>query len=112
LARSASGYFNNLQYLGGFIFLQILLLCLWHYERFFLSVSDGRIFLAGMDVPLTEAWTTGRWVVLAAGALVGFVRAMRFGIQRYNPFHLAAMFCVATAMVSSMVSGCSPYFHS
>jgi len=104
LARSASGYFNNLQYLGGFIFLQILLLCLWHYERFFFPFLMVAFFWAGMDVPLTEAWTTGRWVVLAAGALVGFVRAMRFGIQRYNPFHLAAMFCVASAMVSSMVS--------
>ena len=82
LARSASGYFNNLQYLGGFIFLQILLLCLWHYERLFFPFLMIGFFWAGMDVPLTETWTMGRWIVLGAGALVGFVRAMRFGLQR------------------------------
>jgi O-antigen ligase len=55
-------------------------------------------------VPSIEIWTIGRWIILAAGALVGFVRAMRFGLQRYHPFHLAAVFCVASALVSSMVS--------
>ena len=109
LGRSASGYFNNQQYLGSFIFLQILLLCLWHYERFFFPFLMIGFFWAGMNVPLTESWTMGRWVVLGAGALVGFVRAMRFGLQRYNPFHLAAAFCVTSAMISSMVS-VSPQF--
>ena len=29
---------------------------------------------------------------------------MRMGVQRYHPFHLAALFCVGSAMVSAMVS--------
>lgn len=109
LARAAPGYFNNQQYLTGFVFLQILLVCLWHYERLFFPFLMIAFFWAGMDVPLSETWTMGRWVVLGAGALVGFVRAMRMGVQRYSPFHLAALFCVASALVSSMVS-VSPQF--
>ncbi len=104
LARSAPGYFNNQQYLAGFIFLQILLVCLWSYDRLFFPFLMVAFFWAGMDVPMTESWTMGRWIVLGAGALVGFARAMRFGLQRYHPFHLAALFCVASALVSAMVS--------
>jgi len=32
---------------------------------------DGRLLVAGMDVPMTHPWTVGRWVVLGAGAFVG-----------------------------------------
>jgi len=104
LARSLPSYFNNQQYLAGFIFLQILLLCLWSYDRFFFPFLMIAFLWAGMDVPMTQPWTMGRWVVLGAGAFVGFVRALRMGLQRYHPFHLAALFCVGSALVSGMVS--------
>jgi len=104
LARSAPGYFNNQQYLAGFILLQILLVCLWSYDRLFFPFLMIAFLWAGMDVPMTEPWTMGRWIVLGAGAFVGFLRAMRMGLQRYHPFHLAALFCVASALVSAMVS--------
>jgi O-antigen ligase len=104
LGRSMPGYFNNQQYLAGFIFLQILLVCLWSYERFFFPFLMIVFMWAGMDLPLAETWTMGRWIVLAAGALVGFARAMRMSVQRYHPFHLAALFCVGSALVSAMVS--------
>jgi O-antigen ligase len=104
LARSMPGYFNNQTYLVGFIFLQILLVCLWFYDRAFFPFLMIAFLWAGMDVPMTEPWTMGRWVVLGAGAFVGLVRALRLGLQRYHPFHLAATFCVASAVVSAMVS--------
>ena len=104
LGRSMPGYFNNAQYLAGFIVLQVLLVCLWSYERFFFPFLMVAFFWAGMDVPLNGTWTIARWIVLGLGALVGFVRAMRMGVQRYHPFHLAALFCVASALVSAMVS--------
>jgi O-antigen ligase len=105
LARSMPGYFNNQQYLAGFIVVQILLLSLWFYDRFFFPFLMIAFFWAGMDVPMSESWTMGRWIVLAIGAVVGFARAMRMGLHRYNPFHLAAFFCVGSAIVSAMVSG-------
>lgn len=104
LARWNPGYFNNPQYLAGFIFFQILLVSLWFYDRLFLAFLMIAFFWAGLDVPLTETWTMGRWFVLLAGSLVGFARAMRLGVQRYRTFHLAALFCVFSALVSAMVS--------
>jgi len=104
LARSVPGYFNNQQYLAGFIFLQVLLVALWFYDRLFFPFLMVAFLWAGMDVPLTELWTSGRWGVLALGALVGFARAMRMGVQKYSVFHLAALFCVGSALVSALVS--------
>ena len=104
LARSMPSYFNNLQYLGGFIFLQILLVCLWSYDLLFLPFLMIAFLWAGMDVPMSQPWIMGRWLVLGAGAFLGFVRAMRVGLHRYRLFHLAALFCVASAVVSAMVS--------
>ena len=104
LARSLPGYFNNQQYLAGFLFLQVLLVCLWSYDLLFFPFLMIAFLWAGMDVPMTQAWVMGRWVVLGAGAFVGFVRALRMGLQRYQPFHLAALFCVGSALVSAMVS--------
>jgi O-antigen ligase len=104
LARSVPAYFNNQQYLAGLIFFQMLLVCLWFYDRLFFPFLMLAFCWAGMDVPLTETWTMGRWFVLALGALVGFARAMRMGVQRYQLFHMAALFCVGSALVSAMVS--------
>jgi O-antigen ligase len=104
MARSMPGYFNNQQYLAGFFVLQVLLLALWFYDRFFFPFLMLAFFWAGMDVPFTETWTMGRWIVLAVGALVGFARSMRAGAQRYSIFHLTALFCAGSALVSAMVS--------
>src|SRR2546421_11155123 len=82
LARSVPGYFNNQQYLGGFIFLQLLLVCLWYYDRFFFPLLMIAFVWAGTQFPLAETWTMGRWVVLGVGAVAGFARAMRVGVHR------------------------------
>ena len=104
LARSLPSYFNNQQYLAGFIFLQILVVCLWSYDRLFFPFLMIAFLWAGMDIPMTQPWTMGRWVVLGAGTFVGFVRALRMSLPRYQLFHLAALLCVASALVSAMVS--------
>ncbi|MFY9558897.1 MAG: O-antigen ligase family protein [Terriglobales bacterium] len=104
LARSFPGYFNNQQYLAGFIFLQILLVCLWSYDRLFFPFLMIAFLWAGMDLPMSAPWTMARWVVLGAGALAGIVHGLRMGFQRFNPFHVAALLCVASALASAMVS--------
>jgi O-antigen ligase len=104
LAQWMPGYFTNQQYLGGLIVLQVLAICLWRYDRLFFPFLMGAFFWAGMALPMSKSWTLGRWVVLGAGALIGLVRGARLGPQRYHPFHLVAMFCVATALISAMVS--------
>ena len=81
LARSLPSYFNNLQYLAGFIFLQILLVCLWSYDRLFFPFLMIAFLWAGMDIPMTQPWTMVRWMVLGVGAFVGFLRALRIGLH-------------------------------
>ena len=104
LGRTMPGYFNNQIYLAGFVFLQILVVCLWSYERLFFPLLMIAFLWAGMDIPWNGPWNFGRWIVLVAGTVVGFARAMRTGGHRYHPFHLAAIACVGSALVSAMVS--------
>jgi len=104
LGRSLPGYFSNQQYLMGLIFLQVLVVCLWFYDRLFFPFLMIAFLWAGTDVPMSEPWTSGRWLVLGAGASVGFVLALKAGAHHYRPFHMVAAFCVASAIVSAMVS--------
>jgi O-antigen ligase len=104
LARSMPGYFTNQQYLAGMIFLQVLTVCLWFYDRLFLPFLMVSFLWAGMDVPMSESWTMTRWIVLGVGAFVGLLRSLKLGRQHYHPFHLVASFCVASALVSAIVS--------
>jgi O-antigen ligase len=104
LARSRPGYFTNQQYLAGVIFLQILAACLWFYDRLFLPFLMVSFLWAGMHVPMSEAWTMARWIVLGAGAFVGLLHSLKLGRQHYYPFHQVASFCVASALVSAIVS--------
>lgn len=104
LARFMPGYFTNQQYLAGMIFLQVLVACLWLYDWLFLPFLMVSFLWAGMNLPMSESWTMARWIVLGAGAFVGLVRSLKLGRQHYHPFHLVASFCVASALVSAIVS--------
>lgn len=97
------GYLNS-YYLGGVIFLQVLLAAVWKYEQRFFPLMVVVFLWAGMSVPLSGLWTSGRWVVLAVGAIAGFALYMRGARHRFSSFHLVAMFCVLAALVSAAVS--------
>src|SRR6266852_9719593 len=64
-------YFRDVSFLGGILLLEIIIASLWNYgQRFFVLLMITFVW-AGLNVPLQSAGTVGRWVVLAAGALVG-----------------------------------------
>lgn len=104
LARSMPGYFTNQQYLAGMVFLQVLALCLWFYDRLFLPFLMVAFLWAGMDLPMSESWTKARWIVLGAGGFIGLLRSLKLGGLHYGRFHLVASFCVASALVSALIS--------
>jgi O-antigen ligase len=104
LGRVLPGYFANPRYLISLILLQVLFVCLWFYEQLFFPLLMVAFLWAGMNVPLSEQWTMGRWAILGAGALFGIVRFLRTGVQRYHAIHAIASCCVASAVVSAMVS--------
>jgi len=97
--------FSNVNYLGGLIALEVVLACLWRFEKIFFPMTIGCFLLAGTGLPLSGASTTVRWVFLAAGGLVGMFLWLRSNRARYfGLFHLVALFCVFSAVASASVS--------
>ena len=104
IAVSRPDYFNNLDSLATLCFLQFLLVVIWHYRILFFPLLMAVFLWAGMVLPLNGAWTSGRWFVLAAGALAGLLIYMKEHRQSFGLFHLVALSCVVTALVSAAVS--------
>jgi O-antigen ligase len=96
--------FGDITFLGGIMLLEVIIASLWKYDqRFFILLMIAFVW-AGMHVPLQGAWTTGRWVVLSAGAAVGFVVWMKNPRRPFGSLHLLAFFCICAAFVSASVS--------
>jgi O-antigen ligase len=104
LAHARPGYFSNEAYLSAFIFLQLLLAAVWKFRRWFYVLLVLSFIFAGTDLPMGAGWTTARWIVLAVGAVVGFVAFMRDRRYHFGAFHLLSMFCVLTSVASAIVS--------
>ncbi len=97
-------YFSNIKFLGAILLIEVLIVSFWKYDqRFFLLLMIAFLW-AGMNVPLQGAWTSARWVVLAAGAMVGYLSWMKSSQHGFRSFHLLAFFCIAAAFASATVS--------
>jgi len=104
LALYRPGYLSSGYYLGGLIFLQVLLAAVWKYEQRFFPLVVTVFLWAGISIPFSTVWTAGRWPVLAVGAIVGFALYMRSHRHAFGTFHLTAFSCVLAALVSASVS--------
>jgi O-antigen ligase len=97
-------YFGNVFFLGGLLLLEIIIGCLWKYPQRFFPLLMIIFLSASMNVPIQGVATAGRWVVLAAGAMVGFIVWIKNPRKHFTAFHLIALPCVGTAFVSATVS--------
>jgi O-antigen ligase len=104
IAHHRPQYFNDSMYLAALIFLQMLVAAIWKFRTLFFAFLMMAFLWAGLDLPMTAAWTSARWVVLAAGAVVGYVLFMHDRSRHFHSFHLLAVFCVGSALVSALVS--------
>lgn len=104
VALFRSSYLSNGRYLGALIFLQVLLVAVANFRQRFFVLVMAAFAWAGLSLPLQETWSSGRWLVLGAGALVGFVIYIKDRDHHFGGFHLAALFCVVAALVSAIVS--------
>jgi O-antigen ligase len=103
--QRSPGLFANSTYLGAVLVLEIVLACLWRFEKVFFPVTMGCFLLAGTGLPLAGESLTIRWIFLATGALVGFSIWLRTSrVQHFGSFHLVALFCVFFALASASVS--------
>ena len=97
-------YLSDGFFLGGLIFLQILVVTIWHYRQLYFALLMVIFIWGGSFLPLWTIWTSGRWYVLIVGAVFGFVIYIKDRHHYFTAFHLVAAFCVVAAMVSGMVS--------
>ena len=98
------GYFRSPQYLVGLVVIEVVLAGLWHFETVFFPLLMGFFFWAGSDLPMSGVAFTARWFILGVAAIAGFAMWMRQSKHTYTSFHLVALFSVAAALVSAMVS--------
>jgi O-antigen ligase len=98
------GYFSDPRFLGGLVFLQLLTAILLKYRAMFFPALMIVFLVAGTGIPVHSLWTSMRWLLLGAGALVGFVLWLRNRQRPIGIFHVVAFGCVLTALVSAMVS--------
>ncbi|HLX85015.1 MAG TPA: O-antigen ligase family protein [Terriglobales bacterium] len=96
--------FSDVTFLGGILLLEVVILCLWNYEQRVFPLVIVAFVWAGMHVPMQTAWTIGRWVVLSAGAVVGYVLWTKNFRRPFGAIHLIAFFCICAAFVSATVS--------
>jgi O-antigen ligase len=97
-------YFSGSDELATLLFVQVLLAAIWNYRVRFFPLLLATFLWAGMVLPMNVAWTSGRWIVLAVGALAGLVVYARDQRYSFATFHLVAFFCVVSALVSAAVS--------
>jgi O-antigen ligase len=97
-------YFTNVSYLGAILALEVIIACLWRYRQRFFVLLIITFVWAGMNLPLRSVGTLGRWVVLAVGAVVGFIIWTKTPYSPFRSIHLIAFFCSCAAFVSATVS--------
>jgi O-antigen ligase len=99
------GIFASSKTLGAILMAEIVVGCLWRFDKVFFPVTMGCFLLAGTPMPFSGESLILRWLFLAVGALVGFILWMRTNrTQHFATFHLVALFCVLSALASASAS--------
>jgi O-antigen ligase len=99
------GLFANTTVLGGILALEIVLVGFSHFGSVFFPLLMGSFLWAGTALPFSTTANSLRWLFLAVGAFGGLVIWIKNSrSHRFAAFHLVALFCVASALVSAAVS--------
>ena len=104
LAYSRPGYFTSQMYLGALLGLEVLAVAVWFYRRIFFPLVIVTFLLAGMNLPFGSVWAMSRWLVLAAGALIGSAILFKERRLSFGMFHILALFSILAALMSAAVS--------
>ncbi len=95
------GNLTNAEDLEMLIFLQVLASVLWKFPQRFFPFLMAIFLGAGTAVPLQAACISGRWFVVGAGAVVGWVICLRERPYPLRAFHFVALFCGLAALISA-----------
>jgi O-antigen ligase len=103
--QRSPGLFANSTYLGAIVAAEMVLACLWKFQKVFFPVTLACFLVAGTGLPLAGASTYLRWLFLAVGGLAGLVLWMKSNREKhFESFHLIALFCVLTALATASAS--------
>ena len=103
--QRSPGLFANSTYLGAIVGIELVLACLWKFQKVFFPVTLACFLVAGTGLPLAGASTYLRWLFLAVGGLAGLVLWMKSNREKhFESFHLIALFCVLTALATASAS--------
>ena len=99
------GLFANATYLGGIVALEVVIACLWNFEKIFLPATMVCFVVAGTGLPLSGPSNYLRWLFLAVGGMAGIVLWMKSKREKhFESFHLVALFCILTALATASAS--------
>lgn len=90
--------------LAALLGMEVLLLALWDFRARFFALLAIVFLLGGLDIPFHGAWAISRWLVLAAGAIAGFVVYLRDREHHFGLLHAVAVVCLVSAVVSALAS--------
>ena len=99
-----SWYLTDVSFLGEIIGLEVLVVLLWKFEQRFFGALIIVFLWAGMRLPLSGVGKSGRWVLLFAGASIGFFVWQRAPRAPFRAIHLVALFCICAAFASATIS--------
>ena len=103
--QRSPGLFANSTYLGAIVAVEMVLACLWKFQKVFFPVTMACFVIAGTGLPLAGASTYLRWLFLAVGGLAGLVLWMKSNREKhFESFHLIALFCILTALATASAS--------
>ena len=104
LLLTQPGYFADSSFLGTLILAELLFFAILKYRQVFFTLLIITFLCAGITVPYRMAFLYGRWFILGAGAVAGIAIYMRERNHYFGMFHLVALFCALSAIVSALVS--------
>ncbi len=97
--------FANSTFLGAILALQVAFVALSHFEEIFFPLLIGTFLWAGSFLPFFATAMSLRWLFLGVGALGGFVIWIKSPrLRHFGSFHLVALFCVLSALISAVTS--------
>lgn len=98
------GYLSDYALLATLLGAEILLFAAMKYRQIFFPLLIAAFVLASIDLPFQSVFLYARWAVLGAGAVIGVIVYLKSRGHFFSAFHLIALFCVVSAIVSASVS--------
>jgi uncharacterized membrane protein len=89
------GYFASSTYLGAILALEVVLACLWKFEKVFFPVTLGCFVLTGTSLPFAGESFTIRWLFLAVAlfcVLSGLASASSSSVPVTAALKVASLF--------------------